>query len=390
MDRRRFIGRMLAALPAAQAVVGIPSASAAPRRSEVRVFVASAPHERPGGVATYLLDRTSGELRGSGPVLEAETPSYLALHPAGHVLYVTHDPPQPGGEPRPGSISSCLLSPSGALDFAGRRSTHGEGPCHIGIDPAGRFALVTNYRTGNVAVFPVGPDGGLREASAVVQHAGSSAHPVRQQGPHPHSATLDPDGRFAIVADLGTDRMMVYRFDSDRGRMVHHRPPWTSVSPGAGPRHFAFHPNGRFGYVVSELKSEVTVFAFDAGGGVLTPIQTVPMLPPGESGRPNLGAHVALTPDGSLLLASNRGHDSLAIFHVESTTGRLDPKDVVSTGGRTPRHFALTPGGEFVIVANQESDGLVTFAVDSLAGILTPVGEGPDVPAPVCVAILPA
>ena len=132
------------------------------------------------------------------------------------------------------------------------------------------------------------------------------------------------------------------------------------------------------------------VRAFDAGGGVLTPIQTVPMLPPGERGRPNLGAHLALTPDGSLLLASNRGHDSLAIFHVESTTGRLDRKDVVSTGGRTPRHYALTPGGEFVIVANQESDGLVTFAVDSRAGVLTPVGEGSDVPAPVCVAILPA
>jgi 6-phosphogluconolactonase len=238
-------------------------------------------------------------------------------------------------------------------------------------------------------VLPIGADGRLGEATSVVQHSGSSADARRQQGAHAHAIVLDETNRFAIAADLGIDRLLVYRFDPSRGRLTPNQPPAASLPPGAGPRHVAFGASERHLYAIDELSSTISAFSWDAGRGALTAEQAVPTLPPGYKGA-NSTAEIALHPSGRFLYGSNRGHDSIAAFRVNPASGALTLVEHEPTGGRTPRNFAIDPTGRWLIAANQDSNSLVVFRMDQQTGALERAGDSARVTLPVCVTFVAA
>jgi len=264
--------------------------------------------------------------------------------------------------------------------FLNEVSSRGGGPCHLTVDHSGKNVLVANYGSGSIAVLPVGADGRLAPASAFVQHAGSSVNKERQQGPHAHWIGTSPNNRFVLAVDLGLDRIFVYRFDPVAGSLTPNDPPYAAVHAGAGPRHFAFDRSGRFGYVLNEIDSTVTAFGWDARRGALSEMTTVSTLPK-DYAESNSGAEIAAHPKGGWLYASNRGHDSIAVF--STAKGALSPGARISTQGKTPRGFALSPDGRWLLAANQKSDTVVVFRVSR--GSLTPTGQVVQVPSPVCV-----
>jgi 6-phosphogluconolactonase len=264
----------------------------------------------------------------------------------------------------------------------------GADPCYVLVDPSGKNLLVANYSGGSLEVLPIGPDGKLGEPSSVIQHVGSGINKARQAGPHAHSIDLDASGKLAIAADLGLDKLLVYRLDEAKGTLVPHSTPHASVAPGSGPRHFAFHPDGKHGYSINELSSSVNVFDFDPALGTLATTQTITTRAPG--GKPgNSTAEILVHPSGKFVYGSNRGDDTLAIYSVEPVSGKLTLVGHQATGGKTPRSFGIDPTGRFLIAANQNSDTVVLFKTDQETGLLKQVGEPLAVPSPVCVKFLP-
>jgi len=247
--------------------------------------------------------------------------------------------------------------------------------------------LVANYVGGSCAALPIASDGKLGEATAAIQHTGTSVNPGRQQGPHAHSINLDPANRFAFVADLGLDKVLVYRFDPARGTLAANDPPSAAVAPGAGPRNFAFHPSGMFAYVINEMANTVTAFAYDAGRGSLQEIQTVTTLPPGYKETSHT-AEVVAHPSGKFLYGSNRGHDSIAIFTIDGASGKLTAAGHQSTAGKTPRNFAVDPTGAWLLAENQGSGTIVVLKIDPKTGGLSPSGHKLEVPSPVCIRMV--
>ncbi len=364
---------------------------------------ASAPAEEPAAWAVYIGTYTRGESQGiyrsvlcasegtlSEPQLAAETanPSFLAIHPNRRFLYAVGEAGMFEGRPEGGVVAFAIDPKSGGLNRLNAQSSKGRGPCHLIVDGAGRNVLVANYGGGSVAVLPLGPDGRLRPASSFVQHEGSSVDPRRQTAPHAHSINLDAANRFAFVADLGLDQVLVYRFSSEAGTLRPHDPPAAKVVPGGGPRHFAFHPSGRFAYVINELNCTVTAFDYDADEGRLRTLHSVPTLPADFEGN-NTTAEIVVHPSGKFVYGSNRGHDSLAAFRVDRETGRLTPIGHTPTGGETPRNFAIDPSGRFVLAQNQASDSVVVFRVNTETGELQPTGSRIAVPSPVCIRMMP-
>jgi 6-phosphogluconolactonase len=276
---------------------------------------------------------------------------------------------------------------SGRLLLLNQQSSGGAGPCHVTVDRAGKNILVANYGSGSVAVLPVNHDGSLGEASAVVQHSGSSVNPQRQAGPHAHSINLDSDNNYAVAADLGLDQLLVYRFDSTRGTLVPNEPPSIRLPAGGGPRHLAFHPSGRFAYANNEMTSTVSALAYDAQRGTFDELNTISTLP-AEGFEGNSTAEVRAHPSGKFVYVSNRGHNSIAMFEVDPRTGKLTPLGHESTRGKIPRNFNLDPSGRFLLVANQDSNNVVVFRVDPDKGTLMPTGSEITVPHPVCVRFL--
>jgi 6-phosphogluconolactonase len=337
------------------------------------------------GIHVFRLDPAGGTLRQVSVTAPVVNPAFLSLHPSNRFLYAVNEIYTSDG----GAVSAFAIdSESGALTFLNRQPSHGEAPCHISVAGGGRFLLVANYQTGSIAVLPIAADGSLEAAGDVVQHVGSSVHPQRQQGPHAHSITPDPTGRFALVCDLGLDRVLVYRLDTARGTLTPHERPWTQSRAGAGPRHLDFHPNGRWVYVINELDSTLDAFTFDQDTGALERLQSVSTLPEGFHGS-NTTADVHVAPSGRFVYGSNRGHDSIAVFAVDGQTGQLSPVAHTSTQGRTPRNFAIDRTGTWLFAANQDSDTIVPFRIDPHRGTLEQAGAPVSVPTPVCVRIMP-
>ena len=291
---------------------------------------------------------------------------------------------QPGG-----GVSSFSINPqTGMLTAINQQSSMGKGPCHIVLDSAGKNAIVANYGSGNVAVFPISADGHLSAASSFIQHEGKSVNPTRQEGPHAHCVTLDPANHFAFVCDLGLDKVMIYRFDSQAGKLTPNDPPYAVIRPGSGPRHMTFGRDGKFAYVNSEMASTVTVLAYDASNGSLSTLQSLSTLPEDFNGNSST-AEIAIHPSGKFLYVSNRGHDSLAIFKVDQEKGTLTYVENQSTSGKTPRHFAIDPSGKFMVIENQGSGNMLFCAIDGDSGQLKPVGMPAQVASPVCVVFVP-
>jgi len=308
-----------------------------------------APADRPG-IFAFAFDPATGALAPRGAAGGVTNPSFLALHPSGRFLYAVGETSQ--GDGQPGSVWAFALEREPfALRALGSQASGGSHPCHLHIDPGGRWLFVANYSSGSLQVLPIGADGALGPPAAHVQHEGRGPRDDRQEAPHAHSALLDPAGRHLIVADLGIDRLVVYRLDPETGAL---EPAGEGVArPGAGPRHMAFHPDGRLLYVANELDNTVSLFEYDAERGGLREVQAVATLPDGAP--ENTVADIHLADDGRRLYVSNRGHNSLAVFAVGGD-GRLERLAAPGCGGAWPRNFALAPGGGFVVVANQHSD----------------------------------
>jgi 6-phosphogluconolactonase len=338
------------------------------------------------GIHIYGLDPSTGSLTPLFTAGEIKNPSYLAFHPNRRLLYAVNELKSYNGEAT-GTLSAFALDPdSGQLEFINRVATHGTDPCHVTVDGTGRCALVANFASGSIAVLPIREDGGLEEASEVIQHRGSSLDPIRQSGPHAHSVTLDASNRFAYVPDLGLDSLMIYRFDAERGKLKPHEQNCFETKPGAGPRHFVFHPGNSHAYLINELDSTIVSMGYDQEGGTVKEIQTVPALPKLFRGRSTC-ADILVDPSGSFLYGSNRGHDSIAIYRIDNSSGKLALVGHESTRGKTPRNFTIDPSGTFLMAANQDTNSIVCFRIDHQNGRLTPAGQI-SAPTPVCLKIL--
>lgn len=355
--------------------------------ADLHVYIGTYTGEKSKGIYHFLLNDETGELKPGGLAAETVSPSFLALHPDGKYLYAVGEVGKFKGA-NAGSVSAFAVdSATGKLSPLNVQSSGGGGPCHVSVDSAGRAVLVANYGGGSVASLPINEDGTLSEAVSFIQHEGSSVNKDRQAGPHAHSINLDKANRFAVAADLGLDKILVYRFDKTSGKLAPNDPPFARVKPGGGPRHFAFHPTGKFAYSNLEMTSSVTAFAYDSEKGELKEIQTISTLPADFKGG-NSTAEIQVHPSGKFLYCSNRGHDSIAVFKVDEKSGTLTYLENESTQGRTPRNFGVDPSGKFLIAANQGTDSLVVFKVDQSAGVLTPAGSKVDCPSPVCVKFL--
>ncbi len=338
------------------------------------------------GIYRFRLDMESGALAPAGVTTCVANPSYLAFDATRRFLYAVNE--LKSHQDRPGGTVSAFAvdAATGELVLLNRQPTHGTDPCHVVVDRQRRHVFVANFMSGSVCVLPVRDDGSLGEACDFVQHLGAGIDPARQTGPHAHSVTLDATNRFALVPDLGLDKLMIYRFDAKRGMLEPNGVPWLKMKPGAGPRHVALHPGGRFAYLINELDSTVAALAYDPKTGAMRELQVAATLPEGFDGQSS-GADIYVSPSGRFVYASNRGHDSIAIFRIDARTGRLTTVGHEATQGRTPRSFCIDPTGRFLLVANQDSDAVVTFRIDARSGELHPTGHAAQVPTPVCVKI---
>ena len=339
------------------------------------------------GIYRARFDPSTGSL--TAPELAAETrnPTFLAVPPNGRALYAVNEINDYGIE-NAGAVSAFRLDPkSGSLTFLNQQASGGAGPCHLAVARGGKCVLVANYVSGSVAVLPVASDGSLRPSSSRIQHQGSSINPQRQEGPHAHFVTWDPPGRLVLACDLGLDKVLFYQIDRQLV-LSPHNPPWFQVKPGSGPRHLAFGKSGRFAYLLSEISSTLTVCSYDPSRGELNEIQTVSTLPKDFKGV-NTSAEVQVGPGGKFVYASNRGDNSIAVFAIDETMGKVRLVQHQPTEGRTPRHFALDPTGRWLVAENQDSDNVVVFAVDAGTGRLTPTGTSRNVGNPVCAVFVP-
>jgi 6-phosphogluconolactonase len=371
-----------------------PAAAKDSPKDKYLLFVGTYTDKESKGIYAYKFDAASAELAPLGIAAETTNPSFLAIDPTGRFLYAVNEVQSYKGASS-GAVSAFSVvrlnnaPQTGKLSLLNEVPSRGADPCYIAFDKTGKYALVANYTGGSVAVFPVQADGHIGETAAFVQHAGSSVNKERQEGPHAHWIETTPDNHFAIAVDLGLDELLVYRFDEKTGALTANDPPYAKLDPGAGPRHFALHPNGKFAYVVNELQSSVTTFSFDPKNGALTKLTTVSTLPKGFSGA-NDTAEIHVHPSGKFLFASNRGHNSIALFSINRDSGALTPVDHFSTQGKTPRNFEIDPTGKLLLVANQDSNSVVVFRINQKNGRLTPTNHTIQVPSPVSLKFVPA
>jgi 6-phosphogluconolactonase len=362
-------------------------AQAAPMTGKLWTYVGTYTGAKSKGIYRFEFDPATGKLAGRELVAETPNPTFLAIHPNKRFLYAVNEIAN-HKDKKSGAISAFAVDPkTGGLTLLNQQPTVGDGPCHLVLDKDGKNVLAANYGGGSTCVVPIAADGKLGEGAEFVQHKGSSVDKKRQEGPHAHCVDLDAANHFAFVCDLGLDKVLIFKFDPTKGKLMPNEPPSVSLKGGAGPRHIAFHPNGHFAYVNNELDSTVTAMSYDAAQGALKSLQTLSTLPKQVAG--NSTAEVEVHPSGKFVYVSNRGHNSIAIFAVDPRTGELAAAGHQSKGIKTPRNFAIDPSGAYMIVANQDGDSLVVFQIDAKTGELAPTGIEAEVPVPVCVRFIP-
>ncbi|MCY7356319.1 MAG: lactonase family protein [Rudanella sp.] len=334
------------------------------------------------GIYTLRFDPKAGTLTPVGSTKNPKSPSFLAIRPGGNQLYSVSEA-DGAGPTKFGSVGAYGCDPkTGALTAINEKSSFGRAPCHISIDKTGRWAIVSNYG-GSWRVYGLLPDGSLGALADSLSFSGKGPNTRRQEGAHVHSATISDDNRFVYIADLGTDKLHCYNLNAQTGKLTPNQTPVMMVKPGSGPRHFAIHPNGRFAYLAEELTSSVAVFSRDPQTGSLTLMQDrVASLPANFTGE-NTHADIHTDPSGRNLYVSNRGHNSLSMFAINSD-GSIKLIGHQPTMGAKPRNFMVHPSGQWVLVANQDTDTIVVFRRDPKTGLLTDTGERAKVPSPVC------
>lgn len=303
------------------------------------------------GIQSFSFDEATGEIKHVGSYIEINVPSYIIAHPNGQWLYAVSETGQ-GSHGAVGSVWSFqYMREPFSIQPINQQTTRGDWPCHLRLDGTGKWLVATNYGTGNAAIYPIQTDGSLGEMTDFVQHQGKGPNTARQEGPHAHSSIFTPDNRFVIIADLGIDQLVIYKLDSATGKLTLHSAVHTT--PGAGPRHLVFHPNGKWLYAANELNSTVTLYEYDATNGSLIEQQNIPTIP--SDSPENIVADIHLDASGKRLYVSNRGHNSIAVYDLNDD-GNLTLVSIPACGGNWPRNFALAPQGNFMLVANQYSN----------------------------------
>ncbi|MBD0381402.1 lactonase family protein [Paenibacillus sedimenti] len=344
-------------------------------------FVGSYANSDQSGLYACSYDTTTGSLELIDQVDGLQNPTFLALDEIGSRVYALSEGVDANGQ-RCGAAAAYTFEPSiGRLSLLNKENTVPATTCHITLDRTRQTIIVTSYHGGMIGLSPILADGRIGATADIRQHHGASILPV-QDRPRAHSVTMDAANRFAIVCDLGLDRIFVYKLDVQASRFIPHGD--VQVAPGSGPRHFAFHPTSRFGYVINELGSTITAFSYDEEKGDLSEIQHVSTLPDAFEGE-NACADIHISPDGQFLYGSNRGHDSIAVWAIDEQSGKLTYVEHVSTLGGHPRNFAISPDGQYVLVANRDGNNIVTFARNAETGKLLPTGSELKVSKPVCI-----
>ena len=353
------------------------AAGSAPRFAYVGSFTSEARKARGEGISVYRIDPESGRWARVQALNREVNPGYLAVDPKRPVLYAVHADVN--------QVSAFAINDTtGELTLINRQSSGGDNPVHLSLDPGGRWLVVANYASGNVVVLPVGADGSLGGRSDDVALKGEPGpHRTEQSVPHPHQCPFDPAGRLVVVPDKGLDRLFVFRLDARQGKLVAAEPPSVKTRSGAGPRHIAFHPRLPYAYVINELDSSVAAFRISETGA-LEPLQVQPSIPPSFVGD-STGAAVDVAPSGRFVYVSNRGHDSVGIFRIDEANGLLTPVGWEPTKGPTPRFIGLDPTGTRLYAANQRGDAIVEFSVNAASGLLAATGRIVVAGTPVCV-----
>lgn len=346
------------------------------------VYVGSYTGPKSKGIYVMRMDPKTGALSEPQLAGEVPSPSFLAIHPTEKFLYAVSEL---DGKDGGGIVSAfSIAKESGQLTLLNQQTAGGSGTCFVGLNPAGTTALIANYGSGSVEALPIEENGQLSKPTAFIQDVGKSVDSKRQENPHAHSFNVDAAGRFAFAADLGLDKLFVYKLDGAKGTLTPNDPPFVQITPGSGPRHFTFHPNGKFAYLINEMALTVTAFTYDADKGALTEIQTIRTLP-GNTEKGNSTAEVQVHPSGKFLYGTNRGDNSISIFTIDEQTGKLTSAGIEKTMGKTPRNFRIDPSGKFLLAANQDSDSVVVFQIDPSTGGLKATGSSVKIGSPVCV-----
>ncbi|HEX6285221.1 MAG TPA: lactonase family protein [Pyrinomonadaceae bacterium] len=370
VSRRQFL--QLSGMALAGGVIRLPA-------RELTLFVGTYTSGKSEGIYLYRMDQTTGGLSQVSSI-KSENPSFLALDPSKRFLYAVN-------ETSTGTVSAFKIDPtSHQLTPLNQQPSEGADPCHLMVDSQRKCVLVANYTGGNVAVLPIQRDGSLAASSDVEQHQGSGPR-EQQKGPHAHCIKLDRANRYAYAADLGSDKVMIYRFNRAGARLDPAQQPFASLHAGAGPRHLTLHPNGKFLYVINELDSSITTFRCNPVTGTLTAFESVSTLPRDFTGT-SYCADIHVSRSGRFLYGSNRGHNSIVVFAIDPRSGRLNLVEHVSTEGKWPRNFTIDPAGKFLLVANQHTDNVVTYHINAQTGRLTPTGQVAEIPVPVCLQFL--
>lgn len=382
ISRRSVCSTMLLAGP----VLGFSSKLAAQtkhRKGKELIYVGTYSK----GIYGFHYDSQNANLEPAGYLGEIENPSFLILHPNHKFLYAVSE--LTGQDNPTGAVAAFAINAQdGSLTQLNKRSSEGSAPCHLALDRNAKMLMVANYVTGTVSSFPVNPDGSLGELASVMKASGHSVNKERQEGPHAHEVVVSADNRFAFVPDLGLDHIRIYKIDPATAQMTPNDPPFVQMKPGSGPRHLLFSANEKFAYVISELVSTVTVFAYHRENGSMTELQTVSTLPPDIKTHDG-AAEIKLDASGRFLYASNRvSDDSIAVFSVNKENGHLSEVQIQKVEGTMPRYITFDPEGENLLVANQKSDNILTFKVDQTTGKITPTGQSFSSPSPVCLAFL--
>jgi 6-phosphogluconolactonase len=339
------------------------------------------------GIYSFRFDPQSGKLSEVNVAAQTSDPSFVTVSKDGKYLYAVNELSTFEGK-KSGAVTSYSVDRNtGKLTQLNQVPSGGADPCYVSLDQTGKYVLVANYSGGSVAIFPIPADGRLGSASAFVQHTGSGPNKERQEGPHAHYIATSGDDHFVFAVDLGLDEVLIYRFDSSKGTLTHNDPPFVKLAGGAGPRHLAFHPNGKFAYVLNEINSTVTALSYNPQNASFSTLQSLSTIPK-DFTTLNETAEIVVHPGGKFLYVSNRGHDSIAVFAIDPNNGTLKLAGDYPTQGKTPRNFVIDPTGNFLLAANQESNDIITFRIDRSTGALTSTGQVSNVPAPVDIVFL--
>jgi len=361
--------------------------STAARAEEPLVFISAFASGDKAGIHAFQFDTKAGALKPLHRTTDIQNPFFLALSPDRHFLYAI-DAEKFGGKEDEFIAAYAVKGRTGDLRRLNQQSARGTASCYLDVDATGKTVAVANYSTGNVAALPVQKDGSLGEAVSFVQHTGTSADPARQKGPNAHSIVVSPDNRFALAADLGIDKILIYKLDAAAAKLSpNEAQPFVKMQPGSGPRHLAFHPNGKRLYAINELNNTVTCLDYATDAGTLAERQTISTLPADFTGK-SYCADLKISPDGNFLYGTNRGHDSIAAYRI-ADDGKLTLLAIHPSLGKGPQNLLITPDGQWLLCANMPGNSVVVFQIDSTTGGLKAVGEPTSMPMPSCIRWLP-